>query len=78
VRKSTKRQPESVVFDRNPGKQKFQLDLDIGTHHAMQMGLSSADVIEMLLMQAESVCQMARERGDDLSRLEGMFQELAA
>jgi hypothetical protein len=31
----------------------------------------------MLLMQAESICSLAKERGDDLSSLQSLFQELA-
>jgi hypothetical protein len=70
-----KKQPESVTFDRSPGKQKLELDLDTAISTASEHGLSSADIIELLLLRAEQTAVLARERGEDLSRLAYLVEE---
>lgn len=62
-------QRESVVFDRSVGRDKFQLDLDTAIATASEHGLTGADIVEQLLLRAETVAVLARERGEDLSRL---------
>lgn len=71
--KPVKKQPESVVFDRTPAQHKLSIDLDTAIVNAIDMGLSHAAVVEMLLMQANTICEIAEERGEDLSALEGLL-----
>jgi hypothetical protein len=72
TRKPPKQKPpqrETVLFDRTPSKEKFQLDLDCVIGTASEHGLSSADIVEQLLLRAEQTAVLATERGEDLSRL---------
>jgi hypothetical protein len=75
MRKNKKpaQQRESVIFDRSPGKQKLELDLDCAVGAASEHGLSSADIIHALLLKADDIATLANERGEDLSTLEGVL-----
>jgi hypothetical protein len=73
MRKSPKRQPESVVFDRSPGLHKLEGDLDVAVTAATSMGVSHADIVRALLTQADRLCVIAHEAGEDLSSLEGLL-----
>jgi hypothetical protein len=64
---------ESVVFDRSPSKEKFQLDLDCAIATASEHGLNGADIVEQLFRHAEREAILARERNEDLSHLSAVL-----
>jgi hypothetical protein len=69
-KKAPKQQPRDPVFiDRSPAKDKLNLDLDIAVATASEHGLTSADIIELMMLRVEQIAVLAKERGDDLSSL---------
>ena len=66
-------QRDHVVFDRSPAREKFQLDIDCAAASASEHGLSSADIIELMMLEVEKIAVLAKERGDDLSRLNALL-----
>jgi hypothetical protein len=73
MRKQPKQQRDAVIFDRAPAKDRLDLALDIAIATASEHGLSSADIIEQLLLRAEQTALLAKERGEDLSRLDALL-----
>lgn len=75
TRKSKARptQPENIVFDRTPARDKLAVDLDVAIVNAIEMGLSRINVIEELLHQAEKFCVIAKEHNEDQSVFEGLL-----
>jgi hypothetical protein len=71
MRKSDKKSPQRdrVFIDRSPQKDKFNLDLDCAIASAEEHGLTLCDVVEQLMLRAEQVALLAKERGQDLSSL---------
>ena len=72
MRKNKKAKPvqrDRVVFDRSPQKEKFQLDLDCAVATASEHGVTSADVIEVMMFRVEQIAILAKERGENLSSL---------
>ena len=70
AKKQKPTQPESVVFDRSPGRHKLESDLNVVTTNAGEMGLRSADIVRALLQKACDIAMLAKERGEDLSSLQ--------
>lgn len=66
-------QRDRVFIDRSPARDKFTLDLDIAIAAASEHGLSSADVIEAMMLHVEQIAVLAKERGDDLSSLNALL-----
>jgi hypothetical protein len=72
-------QQERVMFDRTPARDKLTLDLDCAIATGSEHGLTSADIIEQLLLRADQTAFLAKERGEDLSRLNALlFGEVKA
>jgi hypothetical protein len=69
-------QRDQVFFDRSPSKEKFQIDLDCAIATGYEHGLSGADVVESLLLHAEREASLAKERGEDMSRLLYLVEEV--
>jgi hypothetical protein len=78
--KPQKKQPpapqrDRVFIDRSRARDKLTLDLDTAIATAEEHGLSLGDVVEQLLLRAEQTAVLARERGEDLSRLAYLIEE---
>jgi|HubBroStandDraft_6_1064221.scaffolds.fasta_scaffold5118723_2 hypothetical protein len=74
-RKPTKTAPlmrrESYIPDNTSAVDLLETELSRLTHKFM--ALPRANVIKVMLEQAESLCQLAIENGEDLSAIEGLL-----
>ena len=67
------RKQKTTAVTKTPIQDKFSIDVDVAITTALEAGLSRAEVIEAMLMQAEIQCQLASEKGEDLTSLAGML-----